>query len=689
MSQSKKAKSSENPETITKEPEKNEVEQDEMDFFNIMHNINMPAVCLIMNLPPQMLAQIFLYLDKKDRLNCKVVCKHWLSVLMTDIYFKKDRHLYLNHCVLEKGKAPLSVFSKSAYGYSMITLGSDVVLGTDNDDECWCYFGDNITYLDIAPKSCIMTTKYVKMLTAMPNIKILRVHNDGPIYAGLFGRAMETLAEQNIQLNLEELRIKCVNCNPIKNEYFDVFPKIFNISKNLKKILIESIRCRMVAELNKVMEDYPDINVVINLCADSESCQFEAPHDEPDLLDNIKIDQLEFLCRENNPENLLKYLKKYPSISGVAFSSRTWPSPEVQEKLTKLKIDLSRNKNYEGIELFPKLKDLTFEVDRCLNSHSSIFHLGVQKFSIKTSSRFECQPCLRAMLISFPNITELSIKYDYIEKETLSMILQLLALYKNVKKFELTGYDNENKVLHEALKLQPECQVLPIFELNIEFNEITDEVARLLCKKFARIKYLNIKFTKNANRDIALIVRTILNELPNLRHVKFDFKTLNIPGLVIGNIEVDEILKSVIECGKHIKTISFPFMELDANKSKMFFDKLPNLHSLSLNLMIVTRVELDQIHVKECQEKPVCRRNMNVSPPVQRHVSFFDQEHNHVAYMNGRRFRHRDLRDFRQNHRFQIDRMVENVPDNPTNRLRMQNERRMARIRAFRRYIER
>lgn len=637
-------------------------------------------------------------------MNCKVVCKHWLSVLMTDVYFKKDRHLYLNHCVLEENRAPLSLFAEAPYGYNMITIGSDVVLGTDND-ECWDYFGDNINYLDLAPKSLIMSAKYVKMLSSMPLIKILRVHNDAPIHAGLFGRAMEQLAEQNVKLNLEEIRIECVNCNPIKNEYFDVIPKIIEVAPKLKKIHIESILERMVPELRKVMVDYPNIKVTINLVSHSNHCLW-LNEQGPLNLDGIQLEHLEFSDENSKPETVEKYLDKYPTIKGISLTCKAWPTVPIQDKVTKLDLSLRVNKDYSNVENFPKLTDLTFSsIYICVELHSPICHLEVSKLTIKTAGRFNCEQCLKAMMLSFPNITELSVEYDCIEKETLAMVLQLLSLYKNLKKFAMNGTDLRNNQLKSALDQQPEFLTLPILDLKAEISEvsilrckncrfdcykplfplqITDEVARALCHKFVRVKYLSLKIT-NMDEGIASTIRTILIEIAVLKHVHFDFNFCE------DEQELDAILDAFVECGQNLKTIALPFVKLDKEKVEQIFQKMPELHSISLKQMVVTRVENGQVHVKKCTEKPQSRGCSVAQPPPRRNnddFGGFGQRHHHRDFMEAIRNRRRE------HHRMHLQRVEPNALEidvnNAANRIRLHNNRRReARIRVFRRYMER
>lgn len=425
-----------------------------------------------MSLPFQMLANIFLYLDRKDRMNCKVVCKHWLSVLMTDVYFKKDRHLYLNHCVLKENCAPVSLFAEAPYGYNMITIGSDVVFAMEND-ECWKYFGDYITYLDLAPKSPIMTAKYVKMLTWMPFVKTLRVHNDGPIYAGLFGRSMEVLAEQDVKLNLEELQIECVNCNPIKNEYFDVLPKIIDISPKLTKINIERIVEPLVPELQSVMEEFPHIKVNISLETHSDKCSWLNDRG-PLNLDGVQLVNLDFSYEKCKPETLKLYLEKCPTIKGLSLACKTWPTEPIEDKVVKFSLHMPTVVDYSSIESFPKLKDLAFtEICKCMEMHQPICHLGVSKLKIAAARRFKCKACLKAMMLSFPKTDDLTIEYERIDKEILSLVLEILPSYEHLQTFVMTESNLNSTTLKTALESLPELEPLSIMDLKIEVEEVS------------------------------------------------------------------------------------------------------------------------------------------------------------------------------------------------------------------------
>lgn len=139
----------------------------------------------------------------------------------------------------------------------------------------------------------------------------------------------------------------------------------------------------------------------------------------------------------------------------------------------------------------------------------------------------------------------------------------------------------------------------------------------------------------NMEKGVASTIRTILCELPALKHVQFDFKTCDVA------LELVAIQEAFIECGQNLKTIALPFITLSTETSKQIFLKMPQLHLVKLKQMIVTRVDKDEVHVKMCQNKPKSRK-CHVSPPRQEEPSF-SQRHNHRDFIEKTRH-HRYLR---------------------------------------------
>lgn len=601
MSQSKIQEQAEKPENtmeIVKNGDLAPADIEDMDFHTIVHNW-MPTV---------MLSSIFLYLEKKDRLNCKLVCKHWLSVLMTDVYFKKDRHLYLSNCVLDETVAPLSVFENAPYSYNMITIGANVFLGADK----WEYFGDNISFLDLTGVPLITATKYVKILTYLPSVRILRVHNDGPIYAGLFGRAMEQLLEQETKLNLEELRIACVNCNPIKHEYFDVLQKIVNVSPKLKKIHIESILERMVSELQTVVEGFPDIKVTINLMTHSETCVWGNERGPIDMK-TLELEGVEFSFEKSESTILEKYVETHATVKYISLSTETWPIEAIQDKVVQLDLSLKIIRDYSSIANFPLLENLTFKnVSGCVNVHSPVIHLKVKKLAIKAEVRSVCCDCLQAMMLSFMNLQELTVDHDSMTSNMVLVIFKMLPLYKDLKKFTLNGGTLSNGELQSAFDRLPQHQALPLItDFTFESSQLHEHILRTLCRKFLNAR----KFSMTVNgwdMNIIKTLRVVLDEMALLKH----FKLICPQNLTVDDADKSLLQKALIESGKNLKTMSIPALALTQEMAEEIFQCNPELHSLTLKENIVTRIDNGQVHMKQLRtpHSGLCR----VAHPYQR-----------------------------------------------------------------------
>ncbi|XP_063695867.1 uncharacterized protein LOC134827217 [Culicoides brevitarsis] len=627
----------------------------ELDFYTIEENF-VPAVIL---------SSIFLYLEKKDRLTCKLVCKQWLQVLMTDVYFKKDRHLYLSHCVLDESCEPLTVFANAPYGYNHLSVGPNTVLVSDS----WDFFGDQIQFLDISGVPLIKSTKYVKILTTMPHIRVLRVHNDGPLNAGLFGRAMELLQEQEVKLNLEELQIECVNCNPIKNEYFDVLPKICKISPKLKKITIESILERMVPELQNVLDEFPNIKVAINLVTHSDTCVWGNERGPLDM-DGLELEGVEFSYEKSAPEILEKYVEEHETLKNISLSCEAWPIEPVQRKVQQLDLNLKHVRDYKDVENFPKLKALTFKaVHGCIEQHSPICHLKVAKFTVKADVRYICVKCLKAMMLSFPNIEEFELIYDCISKDCLAMVLEMLALYKGLKKVNLNCGTLQNSEMKNALARLPEHQTLGITELSFESSRLHEDVLRSFIRKFPRLQNLSMKMT-GWEIDFTMTLRVVLSESPHLRHFLYDFPSIN------EEKDLSYIQETLIECGQHLKTVTLPAAKFPQASSEQILRSIPALHSLTMKETNVTRAENGQFLTKKLKtpHSGLCR----VAHPYQRP----HHEDNVVGRNNNNNaHEHRNYMEARR--RARLDRSLEFLAHHfPEHRWDRRNEARLQQLRA-------
>lgn len=99
----------------------------------------------IQNIPLEILIIILKYLDFDSRKECKLVCRFWFDVLMTDYQFKEDRHLFFANCLFDKNVAPVSVFMKSKYKYETACIlrvkETKLVIKDDISDEFWHKIG--------------------------------------------------------------------------------------------------------------------------------------------------------------------------------------------------------------------------------------------------------------------------------------------------------------------------------------------------------------------------------------------------------------------------------------------------------------------------------------------------------------------------------------------------------------------
>lgn len=187
---------------------------------------------------------------------------------------------------------------------------------------------------------------------------------------------------------------------------------------------------------------------------------------------------------------------------------------------------------------------------------------------------------------------------------------------------------------------------------------------------------------------VASVIRTILTELPVLKHPKFKFSFCK------DEQELEAITEAIIENGQNLKTIDLPFLKPEKEIGEQLLEKLPELHSVGLHQMVVTRVEKGQIHVKKCQEKTQ-NRGCRVAYPTPRHdEEDFGQRHHHGEF--GQRHNHRDFLDAMRNRRYRIqvqpidlNAAGQIAAINESNRQYLRRYRQQARIRAFQRYIER
>lgn len=142
-----------------------------------------PFEPIITLLPPELMIHIFKYLPHSDRINCKLVCKVWQEILMTDHSFRSNRMLKLNNCVLHPKLQPLSIFKNAVFQYDNLSIGPAITF-TPQCDTIWSTHFSNVKELliNLKPKDgplprSFNVKRFAALCSSMRQLRYLTVVN--------------------------------------------------------------------------------------------------------------------------------------------------------------------------------------------------------------------------------------------------------------------------------------------------------------------------------------------------------------------------------------------------------------------------------------------------------------------------------------------------------------------------------
>lgn len=187
-----------------------------------------------------MLVFIFSYLSWYDRLNLKVVCHRFLSLLGVSSIFRRDRHLELERCTFATTLPPIATFTNCFQNFHSVRIGSVCVKRVEVDDleNFWCRIGKTVAELDASgmilesesnPTGTEMTfyESFCECLSQFGKLKQLGLKYElAPIF----------VENQIVLPSVTELKIHRLNGDV---DFFVAFMKSF---PNVKRIMLSSIK---------------------------------------------------------------------------------------------------------------------------------------------------------------------------------------------------------------------------------------------------------------------------------------------------------------------------------------------------------------------------------------------------------------------------------------------------------------
>lgn len=140
--------------------------------INLDLNLNVETNQLSTVVPIEILEKIFMYLNKSEQLQCRLVCKNWFNIFSSSL--RLDRTLNFHDSYLSWKTDPVEIFRNTKFKYNRITIGTGTTINrNDNLSAFWTSIGIEIKELFFIRKLYAMKNAFESGLTAdhFPKLK--------------------------------------------------------------------------------------------------------------------------------------------------------------------------------------------------------------------------------------------------------------------------------------------------------------------------------------------------------------------------------------------------------------------------------------------------------------------------------------------------------------------------------------
>ncbi|XP_063701191.1 uncharacterized protein LOC134831401 [Culicoides brevitarsis] len=519
---------------------------------------------------------IFQQLPLRSRLTCKEVCKRWCELLMTRAIFRADRHIYLNKCLIEPHRPPMSVFLNAKYRYQIVTLDNGniylpFVNDFDSTIEFWKYLGESVTEMHIYNN--IRPALY-RMFFEMPNLKLVSFdghlttltedllmeedEGDGPMFPSLeriiCKKALYGDAMSNDRKKIESLRSLLPENAKIVIDKVEVNGTNFEELWKTEKVEANDLR---IFEGNE--------GVIEKLI----SCE------------TLPVKCTKLIYRdETNPSlsDLNKFLTKHLNITQIKIASRFVQFPFTQ--ITHLTISKDGDEPLRSFKVFQPLVNLERlsikfrDQVNCLYGHEPIELPKLKKLSL-IQTNLHCSNCMKAIASSFPSM-EIFHAYINIE-DCVSLLGEMFKNWRNLKEMRVVcQYKIQN--FGEAFRnFSDDEQQLNFRLLELSSTGQTKLTGADMLKMSKIFPYLHT-MAIDMDESVTNLDDVVKGIFPAFK----DMTSLQIRGRRNWVPIKEETAKAVVAHiemhGHSLRAIDLPLMRIDlANVVPQLYRKLPNL----------------------------------------------------------------------------------------------------------------
>lgn len=364
---------------------------------------------------------IFKHLPLYNRLKCKEVCQRWYELLMTRAIFRQDRHIYMNKCLIEPNRPPLSVFMNAKFSYDILTLDNGniyhpLVNHLDRTLDFWSHLGHSIREIHIANN--IRPALY-KIFFEMPQLEVL-------VFRNSFEEATEGLFLVHDEVQNRPF-LPSLKRFVAKEAIIEISKKLSKPIETLRSMIPKSAEIvieRINVYGNDVLEEILStiqtiqVNAMMIIVRDHQHSTIKQ------LLscERLPLHYMKFVYsseEESNLDFLNVFLTKHANIRNAKIDFKYVPIPYPFNQLTKLTIAEQGIEPLRSFKVFEPLINLesiriSFRDKYCVFGHETVNLPKLQKLSMLEANP-SCMDCITAMVKSFPSLIKFSGLFNILE----------------------------------------------------------------------------------------------------------------------------------------------------------------------------------------------------------------------------------------------------------------------------------
>ncbi|XP_063698025.1 uncharacterized protein LOC134828964 [Culicoides brevitarsis] len=576
--------------------------------------------------PNELLLMIFSYLNYKTLQKCRLVSRHWLSVLNTSRKFNDDL-LYLHDCRLDKVEEhPFSTLMKSSRPFYSLKIGRISISSNFCSDQLWEKLSTTVISLDLTE------------LKFVSHEKCKNIDREKSFYVFEKFHKLKTL---KISLNMDQksweemiLYLKQQKFATKSDEIQDffitdlsgdalLFEKFLQVMPSIKNFHILSLSgfkdmpILLQMHGNAIKHVGPNVIVIYhgsgNRVAEEESLKELTDLQELQLLTldcGWRVDDYNaasinnFLNRQKSLENVT--LECYGDIPCDIWSNVTKLTVRFDDTITSL-AKLAPLVNLKSLDfcISESYRDAEYrEIHPCFFGHEIISNPKLTQLAIKTGPRKyiymtrdkpgkSCAECWRTMLESFPNLEALKFCHNKYLKDVVPLILDL----KNLKKLILINL----RCFHCFLTEWKSMPVLTHLEL-WQATKISLEGITKLCEEAPNLRHLRLLGAHLGQPDN--IFKAICQNLPELEILEVDFDSPGLTKQAFHKLHQLQSLK-VLGLGNHEKA------QLSIPRQIELFENLPKLRiirDIGSDSHTVSRLEIKELSKENFRSEEKCKK---------------------------------------------------------------------------------